>query len=93
MTPSQRGRIGGLMLHATHDSREVSLPGRKAASQSLDNRLLEVVDPAGTLPLHEREARLARARSAHFSRLAHKSAATRQRRSRTASRTTERTAA
>lgn len=75
-------RIGGLTLHATHDTNEVSAPGRKAAADSLNARLLAKVDPDGTLPEAERERRLALARKAHFTQLAYRSARTRAKRTR-----------
>lgn len=60
------GRIGGLRLHLTHDSREVSAPGRKAAADKLNARLLAVIDPDGTLPEATRERELTKARSRYF---------------------------
>ena len=67
-------RIGAYSLHAQHDSRVTSAPGRKAAAQALNDRLLAEIDPEGTLSETERARRLECARKAHFSRLALKSA-------------------
>ena len=67
-------RIGAYSLHAKHDSRVTSAPGRKAAALALDARLLAEIDPDGNLPEAERARRLECARKAHFSRLALKSA-------------------
>jgi hypothetical protein len=62
-----RGRIGAYRLHATHDSRETSKPGRVAFMASFDR----LVDPDGSLPPAERARRAAHARSAHFAKLAY----------------------
>ncbi len=73
-----RGRIGAYRLHATHDSRETSKPGRVAFLASFER----LVDPDGSLPPAERIRRAAHARSAHFARLAYLSAKARRRRAR-----------
>lgn len=65
-----RGRIGAYRLHANHDSRETSRPGREAFLASFER----AVDPDGTLPPAERARRAAHARSAHFAKLAYLSA-------------------
>jgi hypothetical protein len=75
---SLRGRIGAYRLHATHDSRETSAPGRLAFLASFER----LVDPDRTLPPAERARRAAHARSAHFARLAYLSARARRRRAR-----------
>jgi hypothetical protein len=75
---SLRGRIGAFRLHATHDSRQTSAPGRAAFLASFER----LVDPDGTLPPDERARRAAHARSAHFARLAYLSARTRRARAR-----------
>jgi hypothetical protein len=83
MTPSERttrARIGGHSLHAKHDSRVVSAPGRKAAAEALDARLLQDIDPENQLSEAERSRRLEHARRAHFLSLALKSAQTRKKR-------------
>jgi hypothetical protein len=77
-----RARIGGYRLHALHDTMEVSANGRKAAADSLEARLLAEIDPDSTLPPDKRAARLARARKAHFTQLAYRSARARSKRSR-----------
>lgn len=73
---SLRGRIGAFRLHATHDSRQTSAPGRAAFLASFER----LVDPDGSLPPDERARRAGHARSAHFARLAYLS--TRARRAR-----------
>ena len=72
---SLRGRIGAHKLHATHDSRDLTAPARKAF---LD-RFAREVDPQGQLPLKERERRAAHARKAYFAKLAYLSAKARRR--------------
>lgn len=79
-----RARIGGLRLHALHDTMTVSAAGRDAAARSLNERLLAEVDPACLLAPAERNRRLEFARKAHFTRLAYKSARARSKRGRTA---------
>jgi len=71
---SLRGRIGAYRLHATHDSRQTSAPGRLAFLASFEL----LVDPDGLLPPAERARRAAHARSAHFTRLAYLSARARR---------------
>ena len=71
-----RGRIGAYRLHATHDSRETSRPGREAFLASFEH----AVDPDGILPPAERARRAAHARSAHFAKLAYLSARARRKR-------------
>ena len=71
---SLRARIGGLRLHALHDTRVVSAPGRVAAAAKLEARLLAEVDPDGLLSSPERTRRVELARRAHFASLAYKSA-------------------
>jgi hypothetical protein len=75
---AMRGRIGAHRLHALHDSRVVSAPGRVAARTVLDRRLLAEVDPSGKLDPEERQRRLQHARAAHFASLAFKSAIARR---------------
>ena len=72
LTPSQaaqRGRIGALRLHATHDPRVTTAPSRAVIAANLNARLLAEIDPDGTLDLAERERRLQYARRAHFTQL------------------------
>ena len=72
MTPAERslrGRIGAAVLHATHDSRELTAAGRKAFADRFERE----VDPDGTLAPEERRKRAKAAKSAYFSRLALKS--------------------
>ncbi len=77
MTPEQRtlrGKIGAYSLHAQHDTRVVSAPGRAAAAKKLNDRLLTEIDPNGRLSEAERSRRLESARKAHFAKLALRSA-------------------
>lgn len=71
---ARRGRIGALRLHATHDSREVTAPARKAFLARFERE----VDPDGVLTVEERLRRAEFARRAHFTRLAHASAKSRR---------------
>ncbi len=71
-----RGRMGAYRLHATHDSRETSKPGRMAFMASFER----LVDPDGVLTPAERARRAAHARSAHFAKLAYLSARARRKR-------------
>ena len=73
-----RARIGAHTLHATHDSTALTAPARAAARDALDERLLADIDPESSLSSDERARRLGHARSAHFARLALKSAKTRR---------------
>jgi hypothetical protein len=75
---SLRGRIGAYRLHATHDSRETSAPGRAAFLAGFER----LVDPDGLLAPAERARRAAHARSAYFARLAYLSARARRKRAR-----------
>lgn len=74
----QRGRIGGLRLAATHDSREYT----KKARQAFNDKFLKEVDPDGILPEWERYRRADAARRAFFTRLAMRSAEVRRQRRR-----------
>ena len=69
-----RGRIGAYRLHATHDSREITAPARRAFLARFENE----VDPDGTLPSAERARRAEMARKAYFTRLAYLSAKARR---------------
>ncbi len=71
---SLRGRIGAYALHATHDSREITAPARKAFLAGFEDQ----VDPDHTLPPEERTKRANMARKAHFTRLAYLSAKARR---------------
>ena len=71
-----RGRIGAHKLHATHDPQEITAAARAAF---LD-RFEKEADPDGTLPPEERARRARHLRSAHFSRLALRSAQARRQR-------------
>jgi hypothetical protein len=71
-----RGRIGGLAVHARHDSRVLTAPARAAFLA----RFEQEVDPDGSLPEPERARRAALARKAYFARLALRSAVSRARR-------------
>jgi hypothetical protein len=68
-----RGRIGALVTHARHDSRDITANARTAFL----GRFLREVDPEGVLSEAERERRAGFARRAHFARLARSSAAAR----------------
>ena len=73
LSPSERtlrARIGAHSLHAQRDSRVTTAPGRKAAADKLNARLLAEIDPDSILPLDERARRLEHARKAYFGRLA-----------------------
>ena len=68
---SIRARIGAHSLHAQRDSRELTAPARRAATDKLNQRLLAEIDPHNNeLSDKERARRLDHARKAHFSRLA-----------------------
>lgn len=71
-----RGRVGAYSLHASHDSREITAPARKAFLAGFEDQ----VDPERTLPPGERARRADMARKAHFARLAYLSAKARRRR-------------
>lgn len=70
---ARRGRIGGYTTAARHDSRELTLPARKA----LHKKFLIEVDPENVLPEPERNRRAEAARKAHYTRLARLSALSR----------------
>jgi len=63
-----------LRLRATHDPLVYTLKARQAFMAGFER----AVDPNGTLPAPEREARAMAARKAHFGRLAMKSAEARR---------------
>lgn len=67
---SQRARIGALALHAQHDPRETTKPGRAA----FDRRFAIEVDPNNELPEDERLRRASYARKLYFAQLAYRSA-------------------
>jgi hypothetical protein len=80
MTPAQRSlrsRLAAHTLHATHDSRSLTEPARKAFL----NKFEREVDPEGVLPVTERHRRAEHARKAYMARLALKSAQARAARS------------
>ena len=60
------GRIGAHSMHAKHDSRKTSEPGRKRFLSSFE----EQVDPDGTLEPEERVRRAEHLKKAYFTRLA-----------------------
>jgi len=64
--PAAHGRVGALMLHATHDPRETTLKAR----QTFNSSFLQQVDPQGILDEAERLRRAEYARRAHFARMA-----------------------
>ena len=63
---------------ATPDAPFATAPARAAAQDALAERLLAEIDPESILSPDERARRLGHARSAHFARLALKSAKTRR---------------
>jgi len=78
-TPAQRSlqaRIAAHARFAKEDAREVTAPARKAFMDRFDRE----VDPEGVLDPRERAVRAAHARTAHFLKLAQKSAKARRRR-------------
>jgi hypothetical protein len=70
----RRGRLGALILHATHDPRETT----KAARAAFFARFEREVDPDGVLPLEERKRRAEYAKRAFYQRLAMKGIAARK---------------
>ena len=77
ITPSERSiraRIGAYSLHSQVDGRTITSAARRAATESLNDRLLDQIDPDHVLTDAERARRLDYARSAHFQKLALKSA-------------------
>ena len=71
---ARRGRIGALVLHATHDPRETT----QKARESFLSRFEREADPDGVLPEAERQRRAEYARRAYFARLARESALARR---------------
>lgn len=69
-----RARIGAHALHASHDSRELTVPARAAFLARFEAE----VDPDGILPEAERRRRAEHARKAYFARLALASAKARR---------------
>lgn len=68
LTPAQRSeraRIGGYALAASHDSRETSAAGRAAFMARFERQ----VDPEGILSETERQRRATAARKAYFGQL------------------------
>jgi hypothetical protein len=81
MSPSERSlraRLAAHVLHATHDSKELTRPAREAFAARFEAE----VDPDGVLSEAERRRRAAQARSAYFTRLALRSVQARRRRAR-----------
>jgi len=80
MTPSERSlraRIGAHTLHATHDSKQLTAPGRKAFLDRFETQ----VDPERVLSPEERAERAHHALQAHMARLALRSAQARRKKS------------
>ena len=73
---SQRARIGGLALAASHNSKAYTRNARAAFLSKFEAQ----VDPDGILPLAERQRRATAARRLHFARLAYRSAVVRRQR-------------
>lgn len=63
------GRLGAMVLHATHDSTALTKNARLTARANLEQRLLAEIDPAHELTEAERTRRLGYAVSAHYSRM------------------------
>lgn len=72
---SLRARAAAHLLHAAHDSVEVTEPARRAFRKSFEDR----VDPDHVLSEEERHRRAQHALTAHMLQLARKSAQTRRR--------------
>ena len=73
---SQRARIGAHALHAQHDSRVTSKPGRDAWLAGFEKQ----VDPDGVLSPEERARRAGHARQSYMAKLALRSARARRKR-------------
>jgi len=71
---SLRGKIGAAVLHSRYDASETTAKAR----QAFLDRFEREVDPDGVLPEAERCRRAGYARTAHFTRLALKSAESRR---------------
>ena len=71
---SLRARLAAYAMHAQHDSRDTSAPGRAAFLARFETD----VDPDGRLDPEERRRRAEHARSAYFARLALASVAARR---------------
>lgn len=78
-----RGQIGAYSLHAQYDSKAITANARAAFLSKFEKQ----VDPEGKLPDEERIRRAAMARSAHFRKLALRSAKARAARARVRRRT------
>jgi hypothetical protein len=81
LSPQQRtlrARLAAYRLHATHDSREVTTPARRAFLARFEAE----VDPHHRLPERERLRRAECARKAYFTKLALLSAKARAKRKR-----------
>lgn len=63
---SMLGRLGAHSMHAKHDSKRTSEPGRLAFLNSFEKQ----ADPDGTLDPKERARRAEHLKKAHFTRLA-----------------------
>lgn len=81
LTPEQRSlraRMAAHSMHAQHDSRVTTAPGRAAGPGQL-SYWLKKVDPDGTLPESERQRRAEQAKKQHYTALAYKSSVARSR--------------
>jgi hypothetical protein len=68
-------RIGGLAVHARHNSLEIAARARTGQEAALNARLLAEIDTRDPgLPQEERQRRLGFARREHYARLAYASA-------------------
>lgn len=68
------GRIGALILHSRHNSKDITSKARQAFLSKFERD----VDPDGKLEPEERARRAGFARKAHFARLALRSAEVRK---------------
>jgi hypothetical protein len=75
---SQRARLGALRLHATHDPKVTSAPGRAAFLAGFDAvhdcAMCGRVEIPADLPEHERLRRAEYAKRGHMAQLAYRSA-------------------
>lgn len=79
LTPAEqtmRARLAAHVLHASHDSRELTAKARQTFLESFEHQ----VDPDGILPEDERKRRAQHAHRAHMTRLALRSAKARRKR-------------
>jgi hypothetical protein len=83
MTPEQRSLRARIAAHTQWSLEDNRTERTAAARKAAEDRFVDLVDPDRKLPPEERAKRAANARSAHFSRMAAASAASRRRAART----------